>query len=81
LFLFGFWNGFFTKKGSKMSKNILFYLKEIERNVRNHNHLILSVNLDDSWWFNALDDSAAYKIKANMQNLADKPFITLVVIS
>lgn len=64
-----------------MSKNILFYLKEIERNVRNHNHLILSVNLDDSWWFNTLDDSAAYKIKANMQNIADKPFITLVVIS
>lgn len=71
----------FTKRDRIMSKNILFYLKDIEKNIRNHCHLILSMDLDDSSWFHALGDSITHKIKANMQNLADKPFTTLVVIS
>lgn len=64
-----------------MTKNILVDLKNVEKYISNYDHMILSIDLDDAWWMNALNDSTAYKIKSNIQTLALKPFITSVVIS
>lgn len=64
-----------------MRKNLLLHLRDIERKIRNSNHLILSIDLDNSWWQVGLDNSATYKIKNDMKNLANKSFVTLVVTS
>lgn len=57
-FLFDFRKRFFVRinfkagKVKNMSNNILFQSKDFEKNVRNHNHLILSMDLEYSWWLN-----------------------------